>query len=384
MKKEREYMNTQDRRMTKKQIRKARNKKLLITLLAETIVMLALVVGYGVWYFNHSYDNMVVDDIPAEDIEMNEIVSESIDNYTNIALFGVDSRQTGYFGKGTHSDCIIVASINDKTKEVKMVSVYRDTYLEIAAGNSDEYSKANAAYFLGGPKGAIDTLNRNLDLNITEYATVDWKAITNAIDALGGVDVNVESNELDTLNMALLEQQESTGIKSNGVYETGALHLNGSQATAYARIRSTGQGDITRTERQREVISSMISEAKQSDLSTINKIIETVFPQISTSITKEQAIELATALFKYKLGDTSGFPYNFTPGSVKGSGSVLIPSDLENNVVLLHKFLFEEDAYEPSGKVKGISDNIKNKTGISNKVTGTELDELKGAEELGK
>ncbi len=351
----------------------ARNIKLLKILLGEVLVLLLLIVGYGAFYMNSKANKLVVEDIPMEDIEVNDIQSENIDKYKTIAIFGGDARTVGTFGKGTHSDVIIIASINNETKEVELVSVYRDTYLEIAK-SEPEYLKANAAFFLGGGPVAINTLNRNLDLSIDDYVVVDWNAVTRGINLLGGVDVHVESNELEVLNSSLIEQQQVTGIQSAGVYETGMVHLNGSQATAYARIRNTGMGDITRTERQREVIASMVSQAKKSDLKTINKLIDEVFPEIGTSITKADMLSLVSAVFSYQLGDTCGFPYTYVPSDIKGS--VLVPADLESNVILLHEFLFEEENYVPSETVKRISAEITNKTGVGNKVTGEELDNI--------
>ncbi len=373
---EREDMKAEDRDRVKKR-NKARNKKLGITLVVEILVFVVLIVLYGIYSINDEADAIVIDDIQEEDIVMNDIKSENIDKYTTIALFGGDSRTSGTFGKGTHSDSIMIASINDKTKEVKIVSVYRDTYWDIYSKEDGEmgYNKANAAYFLGGPECAMSTLNANMDLKIKDYVIVDWKAITNAIDALGGVDVNIESNEIEILNKALDEQIKTNGIKSKGVYNTGMQHLNGAQATAYCRIRSTGQGDITRTERQREVMASMIAEAKQADLATLNEVVDEVFPQIGTSITKTDAIALVAALFKYELGETSGFPYQYVATS-NDKGSVLVPADLENNVILLHKFLFDEEDYVPSDKVQAISDKISSGSGVGNNVTGTELDGL--------
>ncbi len=364
---------SKQQKTNKKAKNKARNIKLLKLLLGEVLVLLLLIIGYGVFYINSKANKIVVDDIPKEDIEVNDIQSENIDKYKTIAIFGGDARTVGTYGKGTHSDVIIIASINNETKEVELVSVYRDTYLEIAKPEP-EYLKANAAFFLGGGPVAINTLNRNLDLSIDDYIIVDWKAVTNGINLLGGVDVHIESNELEILNLALLEQQEVTGIKSAGVYDTGMVHLNGSQATAYARIRSTGMGDITRTERQREVIASMVAQAKSSDLKTLNKVMDEMFLQIGTSITKADMFSLASAIFSYKLGDTCGFPYAYVPSDIKGS--VLVPADLESNVVLLHEFLFEDENYVPSATVKRISAEISSQTGVGNNVTGEELNNI--------
>ena len=198
----------------------------------------------------------------------------------------------------------MIVNINNETKEVRIVSVYRDSYLEIE-NESPVTAKVNAAYAYGGPQLAMKTLNANLDLQITDFVTVNFLGLTKAIDDLGGITVHVEEDELPVLNMAVAEQISVTGIYSDGVFTTGDLLLNGTQATAYARVRSTDQGDITRTERQRYVITKMFEKAKSSDLSTIDNIIDDVFPEIATSLTEDEIKELLAKIKEYKeiLGD---------------------------------------------------------------------------------
>ena len=275
----------------------------------------------------------------------------------------MDSRDVTNLGQGTRSDAIMIASINNETKEVKIVSIYRDTLLEIE-NDSGITAKVNAAYSYGGPQLAIKTLNANLDLQITDFVTVNFLGLTKAIDDLGGITVHVEENELPILNLAITEQIAVTGIYSDGVFTTGDLLLNGTQATAYARIRSTDQGDITRTERQRDVLSKAFAKAKASDLATIDSVIDDVFPQIATSLTEEEIKALAKAVFEYQMGDTVGFPFAYTPTTHETKGSIIVPADLASNVSALHEFLFGEVGYVPTSKVQGISSSIQNETGI--------------------
>ena len=258
----------------------------------------------------------------------------------------------------------MIVNINNNTKEVRIVSVYRDSFLEIESDSSIT-SKVNAAYAYGGPQLAIKTLNANLDLQITDFVTVNFLGLTKAIDDLGGITIHVEDNELPMLNSAIAEQISVTGIYSDGVFTTGDLLLNGTQATAYARIRSTDQGDITRTERQRDVLSKMFQKAKSSDISTIDNIIDDVFPEIATSLSKDEIKELAKSVFDYQIVDTVGFPFAYTAMTHETKGAVLVPADLSANVSALHGYLFNETGYVPTANVQNISAEISSETGVT-------------------
>lgn len=339
------------------------NAKWGIALLVEIIVLILLVVLYAGHYINNKLGKVNRLNLDKEDLAINEGANEAQKGYRTIALFGIDTRDASQLGEGNRSDSIMIASINNETKEVKIVSVYRDTFLEIEDG-SGLTSKVNAAYSYGGPKMAIQTLNANLDLEITDFITVNFLGLTKAIDDLGGITVGVEENELQVLNLAITEQINVTGIYSDGVFTTGELLLNGTQATAYARIRSTDQGDITRTERQRDVLSKMVAKAKSSDLKTIDSIIDDVFPEVMTSLTDDEMKSLAKAIFDYKLGDTVGFPLAYSPVSHPSKGAILVPANLTANVSALHKFLFGTENYVPSQTVQNISNSIQNETGV--------------------
>ncbi len=300
-------------------------------------------------------------EIPKEDIVVNQEVEEQDlgTGYLNVALFGTDSR-SGQLDKGTRTDCIIVASLNKETKEVRMVSVYRDTLLDIKDG---QLQKCNAAYAFGGPTQAINMLNKNLDLNIEEYVTVDWGAIANAIDLLGGVEIDVQEVEIKYLNKFVKETAKAAGKKAHKVKKAGVQTLDGVQATTYARIRSTAGGDFTRTERQRLVIEKIVEQAQKSDLSTINKIIDEVFPTIQTSFSIADILYYAKSFTQYKLTENSGFPFDKTTDTISGLGSIVIPVTLESNVAQLHKFLFDKEDYSVSSTVANLSSAIVARVG---------------------
>ena len=250
--------------------------------------------------------------------------------------------------------------------QVKLLSLYRDTYLELC-NDSQSYEKAAHAYAYGGAQGAVNMINKNLDLNITDYVAVNFTALTEAIDALGGIDIELKEEELYKLNQCIDEQMGVNGIYSDYVYDTGVVHLNGVQATAYSRIRSTDEGDITRTWRQRTVISKMIEAAKTAGISKLLDCINVVVDDVASSLTEEEIIDMAKSCFNYKLSTTTGFPFTIASPTMD-EVSYVVACDLATNVTALHRFLFDDMNYTPSATVQNISYNIINDSGCENQL----------------
>ena len=281
------------------------------------------------------------------------------DGYWTIAVFGVDSRD-GRLGKGALSDVEMICSINKKTGEMRLVSVFRDSYLRI--DNEDNYHKINEAYFKGGHQQAVEALEQNLDIHIDDYATFNWKAVVDAINVLGGVDLEITDREFAYINGFITETVNSTGVGSYQLDHSGMNHLDGVQAVAYARLRLMDT-DFNRTERQRKVLSLAMEKAKAADFSTLKTLIGTVFPQVSTSIGVDDLVVMAKDARKYYIGQTSGFPFSHAEMKI-GKMDCVIPTTLESNVIQLHSFLYDDDSYTPSGMVKKISSHISEKTGM--------------------
>ena len=299
-------------------------------------------------------------ELDADKLNISEEARERGTGYLNVALFGVDSRDNE-LGEGTRSDTIMIASLNRETLEVKISSVYRDTLLQQSDGT---LNKANAAYAYGGPEGAVAMLNENLDMDIEHYVTVNFNALIDVIDAVGGVEIDVQQEEISYINGYATEIIKVTGKDSMGVMEPGLQTLNGVQATAYSRIRYTAGDDFKRAERQREVLTKVIEKLQGASLSQINKIIDKVFPEVSTNFTLTEILDYALDAFDYKLGETTGFPFDKSTDTLNNIGSVVIPVTLESNVQQLHKFFFgTEDGYTPSSTVSTISGNIVAKAG---------------------
>ncbi len=349
-----------------KKVKKHRNTGWIIALVIEILAIVGIVVVYAQNYMNSRIER--IEHVELEDTKVNKDLDkqtvERMTGYTNIALFGIDTREAAMEEKGVRSDAIIICSINNDTKQVKLVSVYRDTYLELE-NEYNSYEKATHAYAYGGPQGAVNMLNKNLDLNITEYVSVNFTALTEAIDALGGIDVELKYSELDKLNECIDEQMMINGIMSDYIYETGVVHLDGVQATAYARIRSTDQGDITRTWRQRYVIQKMIERAKKAGLSKLMDCIDAVVDDVSSSLSKDEIMTLAKDCFDYNISTTTGFPFTYSAPTIDGL-SVVVAADLETNVTMLHRFLFDDMDYVPTQTVKDISGIVADKSGTYN------------------
>ncbi len=346
------------RRGSSKKRRKVKVIIFIIEILVLLIVLAALWVSLKMSKINSGAK------LERDEIEINLMqpdVKEKLDKYTTIAMFGLDNRSNGNLSQG-NSDVIIVASINKDTKEVKMLSVYRDTYLNMT--DNDGYNKANAAYAYGGPQQAVNMLNVNLDLDITDYVTVDFNAVANAIDLLGGVEIEISNEEAEYMNGYIEEVARVTGKPANYLWGGGVYNLDGVQATSYARVRYTAGDDFKRTERQREVIEKMVNKALKSDLKTINAVIDEIFPLIQTSFSSADLLLLAKDTFSYNLGENGGFPFDKDPGmNMPEATYCVIPLDLASNVEKLHTFLFENEEYTVSDEVQRISDYIVNATG---------------------
>jgi len=277
------------------------------------------------------------------------------ENWT-VAIFGIDSRKISDLS-GSNSDVIILASINNKTGNITLVSVYRDTCLKTG---QNRYKKVNEAYAMGGPKKAIEVLNENLDLEIDDYIAVNWSAVATTINILGGIDIDITNEELKYINSYITETVNCTGIGSVQLKESGMQHLDGVQAVAYSRIRYTSGNDFKRTERQRDILTALLSKAKRTDWATLNNVIVTVFPTISSSIDTEDVIEMAMNLLKYNFTKNSGFPFKLSTRNVDKQDFVF-PDTLENNVMELHSYMYGVENHEVSDAVKLISVKIEEK-----------------------
>ena len=326
-------------------------------------VLVLVILAGGLYVFSRLNKMQQVNIKPGDVIvnkEVQEKEPEVANSYTNIAFYGVDSSE-GQLTIDAHSDALMVASINDKTKDVKLVSVYRDTYLDNTNG---EYRKATECYFYGGPTRSISMLNKNLDLDIQDYVTVDFNVVADVVDAIGGVEIDVQQDEIQWLNGYQTEGSQVTGKEIVEVTQAGPQTLNGLQTLSYCRIRYTTGDDYKRTERQRTVLNKILEKVKTMPVTTLVGIVNDKFDHISTSLTLTEIIDLAKDVAAYNLVDTTGFPFNSTPMTLPTGGDCVVPVNLANNVLQLHQWMYGSDSYDAvSSTVQEISDHIINETG---------------------
>lgn len=345
----------------KQKKKRRRRRKRIVLVCVELLVLAGLcIAGYGMLKLGKLNINIL-------DQDKLEVYKDT-GPYTNIACFGLDSRN-GELEGGVQSDSIIIASINNETNDVKLISVYRDTLLQQEDGT---YAKANAAYNRGGPEAAISLLNRNFDLDIRNYVSVNFNALVDVIDALGGLEIELTQEEAFYTNGYAAETSRVVGQEMVDINEVaGTQLLDGVHAVSYARIRYTKGNDFKRTERQREVLQKTAEKAKEADLMTLNKIVDKVFPQISTSLSLTDMLGFAANIMDYNIVETTGFPYALTTSEEvrDHSGSYVVPIDFVGNVSKLHQNIFAEDWYEPSSKVRQIHDDIIYLTGITEEAT---------------
>lgn len=373
---------------------KRKNRRKLIIFVFEVLIILIMLVG--LWFatrISSEGPTIITLDpqelaVPPEIQEAKEQGESTMLGYRNIALFGVDATSEKEVEKNSRSDTIMIASINLDTGDIKLVSVYRDTYLNIGrseGAENDTYTKCNAAYAKGGPARAIRMLNTNLDMDIEDFVTIGYNSLIDVVDGLGGVWVDIKKNEIGYLNdyQKSIVVQWKYGVKGSGtngeitaedlkvlkssdytpVKEAGYQLLDGLQAAAYCRIRYVGN-DYARTERQRTVLKAIQDQALKADPNTLIDLFNKVVGKVYTSLSKEEMLKLLGDIAKYKIVDESGFPNagQFTTGNIGASGNSIVPLDLESNVIWLHQFLFEDEDYQVTEGVRERSDMIESKT----------------------
>lgn len=403
------YQEERISKRKRKQERKKKRKRKIALLIAELIAIPVLVFALvlllmpnskawllgtplgkflvGIVVSEDDFDNIHDKEFNRSDIEVNDGLDISaMDGYYNIALFGLDSRE-GELDSGVNSDTIIIASINEETGEVKMCSVYRDTYLRVVKKDgSNSYDKVNSAYCFGGPEETVKTLNANFDLNISDYVSINFGGLANIIDMLGGIDINISSDEAYWINQYLTETRKVTGMYTPDVYSSGNVHLTGLQAVAFCRIRKVtfidedGQvysNDFGRTARQRRVIMKIVELAKNAGVDKVMDVANAIFDSdsdfIKTSIPYDDVLDLIPTLLSFSITGTNGYPYTYEcPELVMLSDGSRIDfpvaiTGLSYNNYKMHEFLFNDKNYKPSDTVKNIEKTLNSMLGYGEK-----------------
>ena len=333
----------------------------LIILLVLVIFILGLGVA-GYTFVNGKIGKMQKENIDTTAVGINEETKQELKGYRNIALLGIDSRADDY-GLGNRSDCMMIASINQETNEIKLISVYRDTYVYVMENGTKRLDKITHAYSYGGAQNTLKSLNEAMDLNITEFVTVNFDAVIAAVDSLGGVYIDIDESEIKYVNDYIDATSESSGVKSSHITHSGRQKLDGVQAVSYTRVRYTTGGDYKRTERMRTVVEAMLSKAKTLNVGQLNSFADTILPKIRTNISTSEIWGLIPKLASFKVTESIGWPYD-TKG-ITLDRWYGVPVTLQSNVERLHKEAFEQEDYEASDTVKEMSAAIVKKTGYS-------------------
>ena len=375
-----------------------RRRKIIFGIEITVLLILSGILFVYAW-INRSMDKMNQDTLDSSQIQINSEVKANTDlsqmsGTQVIALVGVDARgvEGSELAESMNSDTIILCCIDHDKQEIRMVSIMRDTWMNMAKYTDEyyEFDKANSAYNRGGPESMLSMLNTNLDFALTDYVTVNFKALADAIDVLGGLDIEMTNAECVHANNYNREVSEAQGVEYEAIpYDedlgddySEVRHVSGALATSYARIRYGGGDDENRTSRQRIVINLMVQKLKQNP-TKIPEILDKVMGNVSTSLTKNEILELGMHAVTYTMGTSYAYPFQLCYGEnvVNALGEdVVIPVTLEFNVRELHEYLYPGLSYEPSAAVTEYSDYIARKSGYDEDMIGYVLNQGPGAE----
>jgi len=338
--------------------------------LAITLVLLLVLLGTGALLANYAYGKIIEKfekveyiDLSDQDLDIDPTVDAALKDYQNILLVGVDARR-GEKESNSRADAIIIISINKETGDFRLISVYRDTMLDIEETEGvHKLDKVTHAFVYGGAVNTIRALNRNMDLNIKEYVKVNWYSVADFVDSMGGLTLNIKDYEVSEINKFISNTNKSLQGDTTKLTGPGKQVLNGVQTVTYCRIRKVGNGDYERTERMRNTIKAAFAKAKTMKIKELSKVMDKTLPEISTSIDAKSMFWMLYDATKYEMKKGTGWPYETTGATVNGIWYGP-PVNLSKNVTKLHEKIFNQADYEPTERVKAISDAIILKTGV--------------------
>ena len=318
-----------------------KGKKITIWILGVILVVILGAVGGVYFYGNYLFNKLEKVEIDKDDIGITEEVEEKLSQYSdsiiNIALFGVDAVD----GEAGRSDSIMIATIDTVHKKLKLTSIMRDSYVAIDGHGND---KINHAYAFGGPQLAIKTLNENFDLNIEDFASVNFETLPKIIDKIGGIELDIDADELEYINGYIAHLNNINGTSEPAIESTGLQHVSGTQALAFCRIRYTSGGDYKRTERHREVLTKIFEKIETLPATSYPSLLLEVLPMVNTSLTYNEILDLGTEVLK--LGDSSmeleRFPLDEYCEGQMINGVYYLTFDKETTVEQLHSYIFED------------------------------------------
>lgn len=345
--------------------RKNRRGHTVLKCILGVFCALLIVFGSGLIYIaTHLLDDLTTTNITKDPTALGIDPSVTMDDsIKNIALFGLDQR-SAYSDDSTRSDVIMVLTVDNKHKKLKITSILRDSYVSIEGENSngvhvDYMDKINAAYAEGGYELAIRTLNRNFGLNIMDYVTIDFTDTAAIVDAFGGVEISLTAEEKWEINQNLWNlSQETEGLikdsdflaDANGQvvdlagaeYSDSVELLNGNQAVAYGRIRNIGY-DYQRVERQQIVFKALMNRVTQLSFGEYPSLISQLMPYCETSLDLTDAIGMTPILTSDFTIETISIPDVDYELDLTDDGSYLY-YDVEQAGHRIDSFINEEDS----------------------------------------
>lgn len=292
-----------------------------------------------------------------ESLGIDATVDKDLRDYRSILIAGIDN--------GHRADIQLILCINETTGDARMFTVTRDTYMQIAHGETVtiddrefEFCKCNRAYEIGDKYDLMKELNRHLDLNIKEFIGVDWECAANLVDALGGVECNIESQAmLDALNDIIMNFPDADAEPVPG---TGMQTLSGWQAVQFLRVRKyDGGGPLARETHNREFLAAVYNKAKNLSMEEIGEIYDDLAGDLDTNMSRNNLTDTLAALSAAQIEDAGGWPYKVKELWEPDEYFVYkVPDSLYSNVVELHANLFGQDNYTPSTTVQELNDKI--------------------------
>ena len=373
------------RRAKKKEKQKKRKKNKGLRIFTAIVIILVVLFGAGVTgayiFLNSKMSKLNYEHIDTTQIGINEETDKKLKGYRTFAIFGVDSRSDDYEDDDNRSDSIILATLNQDTGEISLVSIYRDTFVDVDENGRTRLDKINHAFAYGGIQNSLKSINNALDLNVREYVAVNFYALIDAVDALGGLDLNITNEEKNVMNSTYIRELNKNLPNERPDYgyiepieQAGVQHVNGAQVLAYCRVRYTAGGDYKRTERMRTILNMLLNKVKKLSVTELNKFIDDMLPKVKSNVQTNDVFGLATGVFNYKMSDTNvGWPY--TIAGWTGEAWYGVPCTLESNVVKLHQEVYNDPEYEASDEVKDMSSRIIKKTGLT-EASGEESNEF--------
>lgn len=358
------YRNRFKKEQNKGKDKKHKKSKILIIVIAIILIIVIAIISVVHFYINSKLGKLQIEQITNDLNKLGiDIANQDpqMSKYRNIAILGLDSRYDTY-DPDYRTDCIMIASINKETNEVQLYSIYRDTYVQMELDGEVILDKINHAYY-NGVENTLKTINENLDLNITEYVMADFTAIADLVDSVGGIEIDVDSEEINYINNYIKDVSNVVGRTSTNITHTGVQHLDGIQAVSYCRIRYTSGYDYKRTERMREVLEKVVDKIKQLDLISINNLLDNFLPKIRTNITVDEIKEIIPMALSLKVKNSFGWPYTTT--GVWMNGDFYGPATtLESNVKKLHEEVYGQTDYVVPEEIVEISNKIIEVTGV--------------------